>query len=243
MSSLTSTPADAGSCWCRGAGFVVRVQDEFPYARLPYFCDCPEGPEARERFRRREREAAWEAAGVPRRYLDLTLEGSPLRGRYPDLITDLRESEDASYLLWGDYGTGKTGLAVPWLRQRCDDGYSVLFETMPDLMSRLRSSYNRRSDEDPTEIEIMEKYRTVEALVLDDVGAEATRDNDWLADRCYQIIGHRHAEELATCFTSNLSPEELGARLGSRVMWRVSELCGASRVVKITGPNLRLVTT
>jgi DNA replication protein DnaC len=72
-------------------------------------------------------------------------------------------------------------------------------------------------------------------LVLDDVGSE--RVNDWVQEKLFVIINHRHDYHMETIFTSNLSPAQLVRHLGERTAWRILEMCA---VVHLDGPNLRL---
>lgn len=160
---------------------------------------------------------------------------------------ETRGYRDSSWLLWGKYGTGKTCAAVALAREMAIDhseqnslDYEIerlglKFVTLPDMLSELRDTYNQRG---LSEGDVMRKYQDPYLLILDDLGAEHVKDMDWLRDRLFQLIGHRHAAEYPTIFTSNLSPEELGERLGERVMWRLVEMCG--HIVHFDGPNLRI---
>ena len=53
----------------------------------------------------------------------------------------------------------------------------------------------------------------------------------------YGALFGRHDYELATVFTSNLSPEQLARHLGERTAWRIVEM---STIVALEGPNLRI---
>ena len=91
----------------------------------------------------------------------------------------------------------------------------------------------------PTEAELITFWTRVPLLVLDDMGAEQVSGSGWVEDRLYQILGQRHADLKPIFVTSNLSPAELGRRIGERILWRVAELAGKENVVHLTGPNLR----
>ena len=92
-----------------------------------------------------------------------------------------------------------------------------------------------------SEAEIIKRYSQADVLIMDDLGAEHIRtgNEEWTADRLYQIIGYRHAEELPTLFTSNLDIAQTGKRIGERITWRIVEMCGPQHICKVTGPNLR----
>lgn len=243
-------------CWCFGLG-VDPTDFEDGKARLytSNFCFCPEGKAMGKAYRiilhQDHIAKVWAASGIPTRFRDFRLETSPLRVIKPgvDDENDLQDSygplvasilmAQGSLFLWGNYGTGKTGLAVglAWFLVEAGDVNQVLFRSTPDLLSALRSTYGR--SEGPTENDIIEQYATVPLLILDDMGAEQVKNSGWVEDRLYQIIGRRHGEELPTLFTSNLSIADLGARIGERIAWRIVEMCGQENIIHVQGPNLR----
>lgn len=229
------------------------------------FCVCETGRAALAEWQRRDheirrdwtmgqRKKAWEDSGIPTRYREMTYKTHPLAKTMPELFGRIEWSnlDDSggeefyeSWLFFGGYGTGKTGLAVAMANwsiygDRDDDTWeprTVVFRTLPDLCTELRSTYGR--NEGPTEAAVLARYKECDLLILDDLGAEQLSGTGWLEDRLYQIIGGRHGEEKQTVFTSNLTPAELGARIGERNMWRVIEMCTEKRIVNIKGPNLR----
>lgn len=238
-------------CWCLGLGSNPNREPE-------KFCCCPEGLAAQAHWQaerdqerallhRQRMEKWWEESGVPSRFYHYRLETSPLAQTHPSLIEALQypksepqeqiEAWLRSWFFWGQYGRGKTGLAIGYVHGAMKIGLRPLFRSVPDLLSDLRSTYGRH--EGPTENDIIQKYAEVNLLVLDDLGAEQVKNQEWVADRLYQIIGHRHAEELTTVFTSNLSMAEVAERIGDRVTWRIAEMCGADHIIEIKGPNLR----
>lgn len=246
-------------CWCLGLGtretnpsYIEMELDEGKGVNVygPSFCVCLEAiamkKQCAEDFRKERKERRWAASGIPLRFRDFRLGTSPLfkngdgdhdlegHPLYEALI-----GSTGSIFLWGDYGTGKTGLAIGMARVELEMGEvtRILFRSVPDLLSALRSTYGRA--EGPTENDIIDQYATVPLLILDDMGAEQVKSTGWVEDRLYQIIGRRHGEELTTYFTSNLSPIALGAKIGERIVWRIIEMCGPEKVIEIKGPNLR----
>lgn len=210
----------------------------------------------RAKSRNKRRIERWADANIPRRFEDYRLLTSPVLKTQPELVRALTypgwddidddaalerfEKWNASWFLWGPYGTGKTGLAIAYGWEQIHQGpyepvNKLVFRTAPDLLADIRATMDSGSE--TTESEIMERYLNTNVLLLDDLGAE--RVTGWVEERLYRVIGHRHAEMLTTVFTSNLSPEELGQKLGERIVWRIVEMCGAENIVEIKGPNLR----
>lgn len=212
--------------------------------------------------RRREREAHWKQerlkriaaekgraadnCGIPNRFWGFTLEGSPLAQTRHALVTALMKCPiEESWLLWGPAGTGKTGLAASYGKSllNLDDpeqyATDVLFRSAPDLFTEIRASYNPRADDEKDEAQLLEMYSTVGLLIIDDLGKENINGSGWVEARLYQIINRRHGSMRPVFITSNLSPAELGARIGQPTMDRIIEMCGEDNIVNVKGENLR----
>lgn len=135
--------------------------------------------------------------------------------------------------LWGPYGSGKTGLAVSTMRRHQEHTEEpALFIRVPDLLDSIRATYSPGSES--SEDKVMAALRDLTLVVLDDIGAE--RPTDWVKEKLYTIIGHRHDAMLDTIFTSNLTLEALAEQIGERTVHRIAEMC---RVIEVNGPNLR----
>jgi len=88
-----------------------------------------------------------------------------------------------------------------------------MFETVPDLLDRLRASYAPNS---PVSYdEHFEMVRTVEMLILDDFGTQNA--TPWAAEKLYQLLNYRYNAELPTVITTNQSISEMEPRLASRL--------------------------
>jgi len=231
-------------CFCLGAGKL--------FARMgvaEQLCNCPDGQalqvleKTKEEGLRAERYSkTWERCGVPRRFLECRISTSPLTDEgLPYELRGLWVPCDESWFLHGASGVGKTGLAIGWLYERLQAGNSVLFTTVPDLLGDIKATYANRhgSYERLTEEDVIQKYLTVDSLVLDDLGAEQIGNEDWLQDRLYRIIGGRHDELRPTVFTSNHDMGITGRRIGTPITWRIVEMCGKENIIHIEGRNLR----
>ena len=166
---------------------------------------------------------------------------------YEVATTEWVSTFEGGWYFWGGYGMGKTGLVAAMAHELIfgyknthnDSGEPLFirFVTVPDLLTELRATYNDKGQ--GTESEVLGSYRKPDILILDDIGAEHIKGSGWVEDRLYQVIGHRHGDQKATWFTSNLSIKQLGERIGERIAWRIVEMCGPDNIVEIKGPNIR----
>lgn len=256
-------------CWCLGLGGRGRayLAADSDLTGWTYYCICPEAATTREAVaaerdrlnldwvRDRDatfRAALWAGAGVPERYRDCTLDSYPVSPGTAPILDRLRawQQDDRRWwlMLWGQNGVGKTGLAVSLLRAAADSGRSVLFQTMPDLLVLIRSTYDANGLREGTnERGVMGALWDIDLLVVDDAGKE--RVTGWVAERLFLIFNRRHGDRRQTIVTSKLSPAELAAKwgddAGEDIMWRIVEAAGYrdlgedNYILHVEGPNLR----
>jgi len=102
----------------------------------------------------------------------------------------------------------------------------VRFVFSPTLMSLLH--------ERSTDVDALQRCGL---LLLDDFGVEYAAD--WSLSRFQAFVEYRHANELATCITTNLSTGDLRALAGyERIVSRWRESC-AGHVYEINAADLR----
>jgi DNA replication protein DnaC len=221
---------------CLGVGWVrVDVPRDDP--RFGVAQPCPSCSLVQERRQAR----LFRMANIPPYFANVDFASYPVSDATVDAVRELRRWATnppplpRSLFIWGSYGVGKTGLALSILRARVlDTGAPSLFLTTPTLLDRIRATYSRSPDS-ASEPEVLGAVKNTTLLVLDDVGSE--RVNDWVQEKLFVIINHRHDYHMETIFTSNLSPAQLVRHLGERTAWRILEMCA---VVHLDGPNLRL---
>jgi DNA replication protein DnaC len=115
-------------------------------------------------------------------------------------------------LLRGGYGCGKTHLAAAIANFAVDMGVPTLFLTVPDLLDMLRFSYD---SDDTTFEERFNEIRNATLLVLDDFGTQNA--TGWAQEKLFQIINYRYINKLSLVVTTNLSLDEIDARVRSRL--------------------------
>lgn len=155
--------------------------------------------------------------------------------RYAD---NFSPENPVSLLLIGNYGTGKSHLSVAVTKELMEKDFTCIFISTPKLMTKIRSTYNKESEY--TEDQIIDQLSKVDCLVLDDIGAESTKQGDgnqhtWATSKIFEIIDNRIGKH--TIFTSNYEPKELQERLGGRNFSRMME---SVHVIKMYGDDYRL---
>jgi DNA replication protein DnaC len=167
---------------------------------------------------------------------------------------DFPGASDTGLLLMGPSGVGKTHLAVAALKELIGRGHAGLFCDYRELLKEIQGSYNPASES--TEMKILEPIRTVEILVLDDLGA--SKPSDWVRDIVGIVLNARYNEKRTTIITTNyldtpttdgeasrlpngkLIPatreDSLEQRIGSRMRSRLFEMC---RTVEVSAPDFR----
>lgn len=134
-------------------------------------------------------------------------------------VKTFKEWNGESLMIWGDPGNGKTHLAAAIVNELSKKGYIVVFQSVPELLQRIRSTFNSENKENETQI--MRALLESDLLILDDIGAEKT--TEWVEEKLFNIIDGRYRKELPTLYTSNLQPKELQNQVGKRSYDRMVE--------------------
>lgn len=111
-------------------------------------------------------------------------------------------------MLFGTPGGGKSHLAAAITHELLARKKSVVFQAVPELLERIRSTFNKNSRE--SEQQIMKALQQCDLLVLDDIGSE--RVTGWVYEIFFRIVDGRYRNEKPIIYTSNLTPKELEKR-------------------------------
>lgn len=137
-----------------------------------------------------------------------------------------------SLILWGDPGNGKTHLAAAIHNQLREQGKVVVFVSMPELLNKIKSTFNRDSEE--SEEQILRALNLCDLLIIDDIGAE--KPTDWVQETLFIIIDSRYRREKPILATSNLNTEGLKKQIGKRI---VDRMLGASQPIENKATSYR----
>ncbi len=124
--------------------------------------------------------------------------------RYADGWDEISENGTGLYIE-GTNGTGKTHLAVAIALQLMQgDKASVLFRTAGDMFLDIRNSFNNPSR---TEKQVLDVYRKVDLLIIDDLGKEQC--TDWAISTLYSIVNERYEDLKPIIITTNYNSDGL----------------------------------
>lgn len=146
----------------------------------------------------------WKDRGIPSVAYAFYMAKCMARGMLP---TELR---GIFLVLAGPTGVGKSHLALAIAWEWFEDGFSVLFTRVDDLLDWLRQGYDDNSYH-----QRFQKVRQYELLVLDDLGAEHAKD--WAGERLDRIVDWRYINQMPLVVTTNAKSEDLAPRVASRL--------------------------
>jgi DNA replication protein DnaC len=219
---------------CKGTGWKLVPRPGGAVGKVAIACDC--GMQDRA-------ERVIERARIPKRYEHCDFESySTDVGATPQQTDSLKKAKllaqgfvreypgarEKGLLLMGPSGAGKTHLAVAALKDLIRRGHAGLFCDYRELLKEIQGSYNPASES--TEMGILEPIRTVEILVLDDLGA--SKPSDWVRDIVGIVLNAR--------YVMPTREDSLDQRIGSRIRSRLFEMC---RTVEVIAPDFRREST
>jgi len=247
---------------CRGTGWKLVARTDGASGNVAVACECG----AVERA-----DKIMERARIPKRYehcdfesfsTDLT-DGKTWTTQHEESLKRAKmlaqgfvrdyPATEKGLLLMGPSGIGKTHLAVASLKELIRRGHAGLFCDYRELLKEIQASYNPLSES--TEMGILEPIRSVELLVLDDLGA--SKPSAWVLDIIGLVLNARYNERRMTILTTNYSDESdtpapaprlpggqrvtvkedtLSDRIGARMRSRLFEMC---RTVDVHAPDFR----
>lgn len=181
--------------------------------------------------------ASWCWEKFPLRYQQAVTDRADVLEWVKQFQDDLRHAP--SLLLLGPTGTGKTYQAYGAVRAAVTHSLPTRAGgfraprwqalTYADLCASLRP---HGRDHDPEKQ--LDRYRKVELLFIDDLGAAKT--SDFVEEATYRLINGRYEDMLPSIFTTNLALPALKDAVGDRIASRLAETC--TRVV-LDGPDRR----
>lgn len=139
-------------------------------------------------------------------------------------------------LFTGAPGLGKTFLSACIAREVSNNGFSVVYDTAAHIFQQFESGkFGRENpyEEDPDRE--INRYLNCDLLIMDDLGTEMT--TSFVQSAFYRIVNDRLINRRKTILSTNLTPQELGARYGAAVGSRIE---GEYQIMRFFGKDIRL---
>ena len=142
------------------------------------------------------------------------------------MVTAWHPDDHFGFLLMGPAGTGKTHLMLGLINNILEnllnpENLSIRlksflhFTNTAEFLEKVRTNFDESGE--------LEKCKTVTYLFLDDLGVENL--TDWSRDQLYRLFEYRQNQNLPTFITTNLSLDEIKARMHERILSRLKEVC------------------
>ena len=196
-------------------------------------CACSDRKSEAEE-KQREITSVMISANFPKRFIcpleDLTVDTENQNAilQLQKYIVDFNSKNGQGIIFFGQYGTGKTQLAVSLGISLIQKKLAkVCFQAIPLLLEHMRPSENQIRLED---------FIAKQVLILDDLGTE--KATDWVRERLYILINERYNQMLPTILTTNMKRKDLVENVGEAILSRLAECC---EVINLTGPDRRKI--
>ena len=145
------------------------------------------------------------------------------------------DTDYSNLMLYGTVGTGKSFLSCCIAKELIDSGHSVIYLSAADFFKLYGDMMFGRRNNDEEDVIYDDDIFTCDLVVLDDLGTELS--NQYTCSALFDFLNNRHTAGRSTIVNTNLSLPELHDRYSDRVF---SRLTGYYRILKLTGPDLRL---
>ena len=174
-----------------------------------------------QELRKQKIESILGKSGIKKRYLSRTIDSFSVTAENKksfevatDYIKNFREyfTQGKGLYLEGPCGTGKTHLAIAIALAIINTGVPVICKTSIDILGDIKRCYERNSE--VTEEEVLEAYKTVDLLIIDDLGKEQV--TEWSVSVLYSILNERYEALLPTIITTNYNTTALAEKLSAK---------------------------
>lgn len=174
-----------------------------------------------QELRKQKIESILGKSGIKKRYLSRTIDSFSVTAENKksfevatDYIKNFKEyfTQGKGLYLEGPCGTGKTHLAIAIALAIINTGVPVICKTSIDILGDIKRCYERNSE--VTEEEVLEAYKTVDLLIIDDLGKEQV--TEWSVPVLYSILNERYEALLPTIITTNYNTTALAEKLSAK---------------------------
>ena len=199
---------------CHGFGFGYPIKDGKPdYSHL-IPCECKI-----QEFREERRKYLLDSCKFPPAAAEMTFKNFKVSTENKSAYQSAYEMATAPgkvrwLALIGSNGVGKTHLAVAICKAWVDAGIPARYMFVSLLLDELKSGFNADNPQEGYDAKFR-YYCTIPLLLLDDYGAESK--TAWVQEKLDALVDYRLMNNLSLLVTSNLTLEQMPARIRSRL--------------------------
>ncbi|MDR2753692.1 MAG: ATP-binding protein, partial [Oscillospiraceae bacterium] len=141
-----------------------------------------------------------------------------------------------SLLFTGPTGLGKTHLSLAIAKEVIDKGFTVIYGSAPNLISRMEHEHFSRGRYGEQAGETARALLECTLLILDDLGAEFS--TAFTQSCIYNIVNTRLMSAMPVLISTNLSMAQINEKYGERV---ASRIIGNYQVLRFFGGDVRQI--
>ena len=159
------------------------------------------------------------------------------RAILPDLETLNFIREGRNVMMYGNPGTGKTHIAIGLGIKACNEGYTVFFSTVPQLLMKIREAVSSR-----TLNRLQDRFRRYDLVVCDEFGYTSFDKEG--GEQIFNLLSLR-AGKKATITTTNLIFTRWDEIIKDKALCSalVDRLCHKAYLVNMSGASYRVKET
>lgn len=216
--NLKYEPKEYADCEKHGK-YVSIIGNGDPF-KDQYFDECPDCIKERKTKKR-----LGGRDGVAKRFQRCSFENykvsNPNQKEVKEVMQEFAENfhqhldAGTPVLLLGGVGTGKTHLASAIANHIAIDGYDTIFRSVSGIIRSIRDSWGKSGEES----KLIEIYKTVDLLIIDEVGVQNGTPNE--RNILFDIINARYEDVMPTIMITNCKfdkfTEQVGLRIASRI--------------------------
>lgn len=148
--------------------------------------------------------------------------------RYAESFTD----GIGNLLFVGGTGLGKTFLSACIANAVTDKGFSVAYESAPQLFAKLEK--NRFNPDDQSRLDAA-NFETCDLLIIDDLGTEMP--GNFVTAALYSLLNERLLNDKCMLVSTNLTAEEIAKRYSPQI---ASRMQGSFKGLTFVGEDIRV---
>lgn len=142
--------------------------------------------------------------------------------RYLKSLASMKE-QGVGILFGGPPGPGKTTIAVIILKYLARAEWTVWMTSLGDIVENIQKSWDKDTEDEHSEF--LEKCRSVNFLLIDDLGKEHSGPTGFSGTIFDNLVRHRVQHRLPTFFTTNLNRQGIKNRYGDALVSLVEGKC------------------